>query len=69
MQVELTSQEASIIENALNAYWNDASDQLTNGGALFLTAERRPLGDIEKTMLEKRKELVYPLLEKFENSF
>ena len=30
--IELTDQEVSIIENALNAYWNDAHEQLENNG-------------------------------------
>jgi hypothetical protein len=66
--VELTDQEISIIESALNHYWNDANDQLTNGGAIMYAAERRPLGDIEKGMLEKRMQLVKPLLMDMENA-
>lgn len=44
----------ALIQSALNHYWNDAHDQLTNGGALSLNGERRPLGDIEKEQLESR---------------
>ncbi len=67
--IELTDQEQSIIESALNAYWNDANDQLTNGGAISLNVERRELGHIEKAMLEKRMELVKPLLMRIENTY
>ena len=46
--IELTEQEQSIIENALNAYWNDAHEQLENKGVMMSDGSKRPLGDIEK---------------------
>lgn len=68
-QVELTSQEQSIIENALNAYWNEAMTQLNDKGVYMTDGQKRPLGDIEKMQLEKRKELTLPLLKRFENLY
>lgn len=64
--IELTDQEISIIENALNAYWNDAHEQLENNGVICLDGTKRPLGAIEKQLLIKRKELTLPLLRKIE---
>ena len=43
-KIELTEQEQSIIQEALNHYWNDAGTQLEN---------KRQLGDIEKALLER----------------
>lgn len=68
-QIELTSQEQSIIENALNAYWNDAHNQLDNNCKYAIDGTKLPLGDIEKQMLEKRKELTLPILRRFENLY
>jgi len=65
--IELTEQEQSIIENALNAYWNDAHEQLENKGVYMSDGVKRPLGDIEKTILEQRKNLVLPILKRFES--
>lgn len=67
--IELTEQEQSIIENALNAYWNDAHEQLENKGVIMGDGAKRPLGDIEKMQLEKRKELTMPILRRFENLY
>jgi hypothetical protein len=67
--IELTEQEQSIIENALNAYWNDAHEQLENKGVIMSDGNKRPLGDIEKVQLEKRKELTMPILRRFENLY
>ena len=67
--IELTEQEQSIIENALNAYWNDAHEQLENKGVVMSNGTKRPLGDIEKVQLEKRKELTMPILRRFENLY
>lgn len=64
--VELSDKEIAFITSALNAYWNDAHDQLTEGGAK-MTCERRPLGDIEKKILEQQKEFAMLFLETFEN--
>lgn len=69
IQVELSDQECIIIESALNAYWNDVHEQLENRGVIMSDGTKRPLGDIEKTLLKQRKELVFPLLSKFENLF
>lgn len=65
--VELTDQEISIIQSALNAYWNDAHEQLENKGVMMSDGTKRPLGDIEKKLLEERKDLVYPLLRRIED--
>ena len=65
---ELTEQEQSIIENALNAYWNDAEIQLQNQGR-YTPVGKIPLGDIEKKMLEQRKELTLPIIRRFENNY
>lgn len=65
--IELTRQEQSIIENALNAYWNSAHEQLEKKGVLMSDGTRRPLGDIETKLLEQQKELTHPLLMRFEN--
>ena len=67
--IELTTQEQSIIESALNAYWNDAHKQLDDNGVYQTMTNKRPLGDIEKDMLNKQKELTLPLLRKFENLY
>lgn len=64
--VILTDQEVSLITNAINMYWNDAQDQLLNGGAP-MEIKRRPLGDIEKQLLEQRVVLLTPMFDKFEN--
>ena len=69
IQVELSEQESSIIECALNAYWNEAHEQLENRRVMMSDGTKRPLGYIEKAILEQRKELVLPLLNKFENLF
>lgn len=66
-QIKLTKQEQSIIEDALNAYWNDAHAQLDNNSAVMLYGKKRPLGIIQKQELEQRKELTYPILKRFEN--
>ena len=58
--IELTEQEQSIIENALNAHFHDAHNQLTN---------RKDLGVIEKKHLEKQKELSLATLKRFENIY
>ena len=71
-QIELTSQEQSIIENALSAYWNDAHTQLDNNkftNHFMLDGTKRPLGDIERQQLEQRKELTFPILKRFENLY
>lgn len=62
--IELTDQEVSIIENALNAYWNDAHELLENNVRLCIDGTKIPLGDIEKQILIKQKELTVPLLRK-----
>lgn len=67
--IELTEQEKSIIENALNAYWNHAHEQLENKGVMMIDGSKRPLGDIEKAQLEQRKELTMPILRRFENLY
>lgn len=67
-KIKLTDQEQSIIESALNAYWNDAAIQLQNGGR-YTPVGKMPLGDIEKQQLEQRKELVMPLLRRFEQMY
>ena len=59
-KIELTEQEQSIIQEALNHYWNDAEIQLEN---------KRQLGDIEKALLEQRKKLTLPLIKRFENIY
>ena len=64
--IQLTDQEQSIIENALNAYWNEANEQLDRNGVMQYDGVKRPLGDIEKQMLIKRKELTLPILRKIE---
>lgn len=64
--IQLTDQEQSIIENALNAYWNEANEQLDRNGVMQYDGIKRPLGDIEKQMLIKRKELTLPILRKIE---
>ena len=69
VKIELTEQEQSIIENSLNAYWNDAHQQLENKSVIMSDGSKRPLGDIEKTQLEKRKELTMPILRRFENLY
>lgn len=66
-KIELTDQEQSVIENALNAYWNEAALQLSEKSVMMSDGTRRPLGDIEKSLLEKRKELTLPLLRRIEN--
>lgn len=65
--VELTDQEVAIIESALNAYWNEAHEQLENKKVMMSDGSKRPLGFLEEQMLQQRKDLVYPLLAKFEN--
>ena len=64
--IQLTDQEQSIIENALNDYWNEANEQLDRNGVMQYDGIKRPLGDIEKQMLIKRKELTLPILRKIE---
>ena len=64
--IQLTDQEQSIIENALNSYWNEANEQLDRNGVMQYDGVKRPLGDIEKQMLIKRKELTLPILRKIE---
>ncbi len=67
-KIELTEQEQSIIESALNAYWNDAEIQLQNKGR-YTPVGKIPLGDIEKKLLEQRKELTLPIIRRFENNY
>ena len=64
--IQLTDQEQSIIENALNSNWNEANEQLDRNGVMQYDGVKRPLGDIEKQMLIKRKELTLPILRKIE---
>jgi GTP-dependent phosphoenolpyruvate carboxykinase len=65
--VELTDQEVSIIESALNSYWNEAHEQLETKKVMMSDGSKRPLGFLEEKMLQQRKGLVYHLLVKFEN--
>jgi hypothetical protein len=65
--VELEDLEIGVITSALNSFWNEAHEQLTEGGVMMGDGTKRPLGDIEKRLLEQRKELVLPILRKFEN--
>lgn len=64
--IHLTEQEQGIIESALNAYWNEAAEQLDRNGVMQFDGIKRPLGDIERQMLIKRKELILPILRKIE---
>lgn len=64
--MNLTDQEKSVILNALNYYWNDAHKRLDQGFTFMSDGSRRPIGDIEKIILEKQKEFSYPLIMKFE---
>lgn len=66
-QIELTDQECSIIENALNAYWNEAYLQVQEGKVLMSNGDKRPIGDIEKKQQQWVVEHAKPLLEKFNN--
>jgi len=66
--IELTEQEQSIIESALNAYWNEAAIELQNKGR-YTPIGKIELGDIEKKLLEQRKELTLPLIRRFENNY
>lgn len=68
-QIDLTDLEQSVIQSALNAYWNDAHTQLDNNCKYGLDGTKLPLGDIEKEMLEKRKKLTLPILRRFENLY
>jgi hypothetical protein len=63
--IELTDQEQSIIESALNHYWNDAEIQLQNKGR-YTPIGKIPSGDIETQLLIKQQELVLPILRRFE---
>lgn len=67
VNIKLTSLEQLIIENALNAYWDDAHTQLENNYKYSLDGTKIPLGDIEKNMLEDRKKITKPILRRFEN--
>lgn len=64
-KIKLTDEERSVIESALNAYWNEAAIQLQNNGR-YTPIGKIPLGDIEKKQLEERKELIIPILRRFE---
>ena len=66
MEIELDNLEQGIIASALNHYWCDANEQLDRNAVIMWDGTNRPLGDIEKTLLVQRKELVLPLLKKFE---
>jgi len=55
-----------LIQSALNHYWNAAHDQLSNGGALSLSGERRPLGDIEKKHLEEQLKMCKTLMDELD---
>lgn len=55
--------KTAIIQSALNHYWNDAHDQLENGGCLSLNGERRPLGDIEKEQFNQRMDMCKQLMD------
>jgi len=67
--IELDDLESGIIMNALNAYWNEAHEQLENNYVMMSDGSKRPLGYIEKGLLEQRKELVLPILKRFENIY
>lgn len=49
--------DKDFVESALNAYWNDAHQNL----------ERKDLGDLEKIMYQKRLAKAFELLKLFEN--
>tara|TARA_R110000822_G_scaffold128195_28_gene263960 strand:- start:1479 stop:1661 length:183 start_codon:yes stop_codon:yes gene_type:complete len=57
MKIELTVLEQSIIENALNAHWHDAHNKLD---------DMKDFTSVEKQLLEQRKEIILPLLKRFE---
>ena len=61
-EIQLTDQEQSIIESALNAYWSEAYEQLDRNSVMQHDGERRPLEDIERQMLVKRIGLTLPVL-------
>lgn len=60
-ETKFTSNELSLIESALNHYWNDAHEQLNES--------KRPLGDIEKQQLKKRLQLAKDLMSKMNYGF
>lgn len=66
--IKLTNQEQSIILDALNAYWNEAHENLDRNGIMQSNGDLRPLGDIEKGLLEQRKKLTHPLIIRFESA-
>ena len=66
---EINLTEESMIESALNAYWNDAKLQLDNRGVYMTDGTKRPLGDIEKQQLEQRLELVEPIIRRLEQLY
>lgn len=49
--------KTGLILSALNHYWNDAHDQLSNG---------RPLGDIEKHQLKERLDMCKTLMDEID---
>ena len=64
--IELTDIEHSIIMDALNSYWNEASEKLSNNNVVMSGGVKRPLGDIEKRLLKQQKDLTAPILRRFE---
>jgi hypothetical protein len=54
----LTKEEIDFIGSALNAYWNQAVQELTEKG------HRRELGELEKIMLEKQRDMAKNLMQK-----
>lgn len=67
--VQLTDLEAGVILDALNAFYHQADGQLRGKGVIQKNGDKRPLGYIEETLLKQRKELVLPLLGKFERLY
>lgn len=66
-KIELTEQEQGIIEAALNDYWHAAHESLESNSVMMSDGTRRPLGTIEKAAFSQRKDLILPLISRFEN--
>ena len=66
-KVELTDLEIAVISSALNDHLHEAVKALHDNNVLMSNGTRRPLGNIKKLTLQRRKELILPLIRTFEN--
>ena len=63
---KFTEKEQAIILEALHYYLEEAKQNLKDNNVLMYNGTRRPIGIIERKLLEDRPKLVEPIIKKLE---